>query len=155
MKVIVALLFFGTVFFVHDAKAGIPIVYGDADKIIKVADLPQNEQYQTKLEGKLTHFDIGYMYTKSHIMWIPYNTSNGKFVGYIDKDNYLELTPDDLQQIKAQEKITLSDSYISFWDKIGGRVVFGLVILLIIWGMIPSKNKEKELEEENNTAPVA
>ncbi|MET6998161.1 hypothetical protein [Chitinophaga defluvii] len=154
MKVIVALLFSVTVFFAHEARAGIPIVYGSADKIVKVADLPQNEQYETKLDGKPTHFDIGYMYTKSHIMWIPYNTSNGKFVGYVDGDNYLELTPEDIQQITAQEKITLAGSYVSFWDKTGGRIVFGLIILLILYGIFSGSGKDKK-PEEGPAAPMA
>jgi hypothetical protein len=124
---------------------GIPIIYGKKDKIVKVADLPRNDTYNASVAGIPKHFDIGFLYTKSHILFIPYSVSDGKYVGYIDNENYVELTPEEVKQITGAEKISLPSSPpFSFWDKTGGKIVFGILGLIILYGVYASLTEKKE-----------
>ena len=83
MKKIFLILAFITAFCSQSAhaRARIPITYGDHEKIVKVADLP--EEYTTEDGVKL---DLGYKYTVFEILFVPlWQTGDGKLVGYSEK----------------------------------------------------------------------
>ncbi len=131
---------------------GIPIVYGKKERIIKVADLPSNETYSANVAGTSRHFDIGYMYTKSHILFIPYSIADGKYVGYIDDENFVDLSADDIKQITEAEKISLPASPpIPFWDKTGGKIVFGILGLIILYGIYLNFTEKKNKRTQQGT----
>jgi hypothetical protein len=132
-----------------------PIIYGTIEKVIKVNELPNKKEY-TSSAGQ--HFDIGYMYTKKHILFMPYSVTNGKFVGYIDGDNYVELSESDLKEITAAEKITLpSNVTLPFWDRLGGKLALGAAGVIILIGLfLKVKGSTDEDEDETEKEePVA
>ncbi|ADV49299.1 hypothetical protein I2486_10055 [Cellulophaga sp. E16_2] len=122
------------------ARVGIPIPYGDEDKIIKILDLPDTEEFQLE-DG--TYFDIGKMYTISHIVWLPYSNTEVVITGYVDDDTYVELTPEQLIEIAALAKVEIPETAsASFFDRIGGKIVLGLLALVVLYGIYASYFKK-------------
>ena len=89
------------------ARARIPIPYGESEEIIKIVDLPDNENFQLD-DG--TYFDIGSKYTISHILWLAYSNTEPEIVGYVDGDEetYIEFTPEELKQIAEMAEIEIT-----------------------------------------------
>lgn len=122
----------------QSAQAKGLVIYGTADKMDKVAELPDSEDYQTT-EGQ--NFDMGVKYSIFHIFWIPlWVTQEAQPCGYIDGDNYVELTQEDVDAIAQINEIDMSGKVkASFWNSIGGKLIFGLILLtlLIIYAAKP------------------
>ncbi|QWX84005.1 hypothetical protein H0I23_16385 [Cellulophaga sp. HaHaR_3_176] len=139
----VGLLFFGLNSAI--ARARIPIPYGDEQRIVKVADLPDTEEYQIE-DGR--YFDIGKMYTISHIVWLPYNNTEVIYAGYVDDETYVELSADEIKTIAAAANIKISEeASASFFDRIGGKIILGLLGLIILYGIYTTyfgKDSEEE-----------
>ncbi len=121
------------------AKAKIPI--GSYEKIKKIYDFPQTEDYQAK-DGR--HFDLGIKYTVYQIAFVPiYQEGETEVVGYIDDDTYLEIPQEYMNELESENNIQFSSiANLPFWDAWGGKIIAGVVILLIIYGFIPSKKTE-------------
>ena len=65
-----------------------------------------------------------------------------------DKETYWDLDEEDLMLLKEEFGInTDKDPNIPFWDKIGGKLIWGTVLALIIWGFIPSKKRDDEEDD--------
>lgn len=118
------------------------ISVGPQDKLIKILDLPNTEDY-TSTDGQL--FDFGYKYTLFEIVFLPlFEKGEGQIVGYIDDDNYVVLSDSDIQDIVKRNKIgNLAGMVkIPFWDLWGGKIVaITIVFLLILW-IIRSRDKD-------------
>ena len=128
------------------AKARIPIPYGEAQKIVKVTDLPDTEEFQLE-DGR--YFDIGKMYTISHIVWLPYSNTDAIITGYVDDETYVELSPEELKEIAALAKVEIPETVTaSFFDRLGGKIILGLVGLVILYGIYASYFGKDEEEEE-------
>ncbi len=127
------------------AEAKLKIPFGEQDVIEKVADLPNTDDYLLE-EGGTKYIDLGRMHSEYNIAWILplYVTQEPKLVGVVDgqKDTYYELTDAQVDEIVAANNLKKEDLLkIGFYKKYGGKIVAGLIVLLIIWGMIPSKKK--------------
>lgn len=125
----------------QDASAKIRVPIGTYEKITKVFDLPDNDEYKTE-DGR--NFDIGLKYQVYQFAFIPiYQEGEAELVGYLDDDTYLALPADYLAELSKKENIENLDSLttLPFWDAWGGKIVVALIILLIIYGMLPSKKK--------------
>lgn len=118
----------------QDSNAKGLIVWGTSDKMEKIADLPDSEDYQTT-DG--LNFDMGVKYSVFHIFWIPlWVTNEAMACGYLDGDNYVELTEEDVQLIAEANSIDMNGKVkTSFWNSYGGKVlaVFVLLILLVVY----------------------
>ncbi len=145
MKSVLAIFLFTTLMISQTVNATpklkIPIPYGTEEKIIKVLDLPDDEMFKTS-DGK--YFDIGAKYTKSHIVWLSYKNTKPEIVGYVeDGDEYVPLTEEELKEIEEVAGVDIPDDVkATFFDRIGSKIVFGIIGLLIIWGIIPKKSKK-------------
>lgn len=131
-------------------RARIPIPYGESDEIIKMVDLPDTDMFQLD-DG--TYFDIGSKYTISHIVWLAYSNTEPEIVGFIDgrEDEYLELSAEQLKEIGTLAEVEIpAEGEVSFFHKIGGKIVLGLLGAVILYG-IYSSYFGKEDEEEMQT----
>jgi len=152
MKTLVTLLTVTAALFsqLSFAKARIPIPYGTKDKIIKMVDLPDQEEFQLE-DGR--YFDIGSYYTIDHVIWLAYSHNEPQIVGYIDdSDEYLIFTPEELKEIGAIANVEIpAEAEVTFMDKIGGKVLLGIVALLAAYGIFSSyfsKDEDEDSDEE-------
>ncbi len=117
---------------------GIPIVYSNGPKCTMTTQLPDS----VEIDG--THVNFGVKFDQFSIFWVPmWNYGTTEYVLLNDKkDTYYDLDKDDLAYLKETYQIeTDKDPSIPFWDKIGGKFIWGGVLLFVIWGMLPSRKK--------------
>lgn len=118
------------------------ITFGAHDKIIKIYDLPNTEDY-TSSDGKM--FDFGYKYSIFEIAYLPiFQKGEGQIIGYIDDDNYVVLSDSDIQEIAKTNNIQDLSGFVKlpFWDVWGGKtVVIGIIFLLVLL-IIRDRNKK-------------
>jgi len=119
------------IFSSNKSYAGGVVIWGEAEKIREIAELPDSEFYQTT-DGQ--YFEMGVRYNTIHIFWIPLWVKTAPMVcGYVNKDTYVELSQDDIDEILMQTGIDLQGKVkASLWDKMGGKIVLLLVITLIL-----------------------
>lgn len=126
-----------------DARGRIPI--GSVEKIEKVADLPDNEEYKLD-NGK--YVDLGVRFTVFTIAWLPVYTEKApELVGYAGGDTYYDIPKEQLTAIMAENKLEEKKLLkLSFWNAWGGKLIVGLLVLLIIYGALPSRKKKDSPE---------
>ncbi len=128
-------------------RAKIPIPYGEKEKIVKIVDLPDTEEFQLE-DGRF--FDIGIKYTISHIVWLPYSNTEPIVTGYVDDETFVELTEEEIKQIASFAKVEIpNDASASFFDRIGGKIILGILLLIVVYGIYSSYFGKKE--DEKNT----
>jgi hypothetical protein len=120
------------------------VVYGTGPHFETKTNLPDSET----IEGK--HVNFGIAYEQFSLFWIPvwnYGTVEYALVSDDGDTAYSPLSEEDLQYLTDTYSLdTASAPGISFWNKIGGKLIWIAVILLIIWGY-SGKKKEKTEEE--------
>lgn len=127
-------------------KARIPIPYGEKQKIIKVVDLPDTQDFQLE-DG--TYFDVGKMYTISHIVWLPYSNTKAVLTGYVDDETYVDLTPEQVKEIAAHAKVEIPQEVTaSFFDRIGGKIVLGLLVVGTVYFFFTKKPSDDDKVDE-------
>lgn len=138
-NILTIFLFFFSIQFVN-AKIRIPVCF-PCENIAVVKDLPENDDFKDDQGNALK---LGYMYKEYGIVFIPVWNSEGKYVLTNESaDSYLDLSETKLQSIKDAYKLDLSSgSPLSFWKKIGGKILTLFIIILFIWGSIPSKKND-------------
>lgn len=147
-KIHVLVLAFSLMSF-YTAEAKMPVFFSwGGENTSKVTDFPDNESYQLE-EGK--YVDAGCIYKQITIFFIPVWNYNLEWCGYIpDSDGYIPLTKAELDELAAIEGVVLPDvPSVSFWNAIGGKLVFLLIIGAFIAYAVLSPNEE---EEETGTA---
>ena len=136
--------FFASISNTVSAK-GVPIIYSDGPKLTITEALPEDIVSEDGM-----HLNLGVMFSQFSIFWVPmfnYGTTQYVLVSD-DKETYWELDDEDLMMIKAEFGInTEKKPNIPFWDKIGGKIIWGTLLALIIWGFIPSKKADDEEED--------
>ncbi|RQO31411.1 hypothetical protein DBR32_05460 [Taibaiella sp. KBW10] len=130
------------------AEARLKIPFGERDVLSKVADLPDTEAYlvkkgSTMMSTQSQYMDLATYHKEFNIAWfLPlWIIQEPKLVGYneVDKTAY-ELSDQELQEILAENKLDKSElNKLGFYTQYGGKIVAGLLIIFIIWGMMPSK----------------
>lgn len=130
------------------AFAGAGLISYGGETIVKVASLPDTEDYRTP-EGN--HVDIGYLYKSVSIFYVPVWNYDGRLVGMISgEDSYLNITPDQISVIAQLAGITITDGpYLDFWQRIGGKIVF--VIGLVLFGL---KLRNKSIKQGAYLSPL-
>ena len=117
----------------------------DSEKIIKVMDFPDDDRFQMPM-GE--YMDAGYIYKQVTIFFVPVWNYDARWVGYVGSDErYLELDRSELQEFAVTAGLELPDSpSLPFWDSIGGKIVF--ILLVLIWlGFQLRSSKEEEAKE--------
>ncbi|MCH2034513.1 MAG: hypothetical protein MK202_13465 [Tenacibaculum sp.] len=147
MKKIVLLITF-TVLFANEAfakRGRIPVCI-PCEKLELVKDLPNDENLK---EGS-DYLNLGYLYEEYGAVWVPAWNTQGKYVLINeDKTVYYEITDAQLAELKSTYSLELATHPLSFWSKIGGKLVFLVVIGLIIWGKIsPDKDEDEDEQKE-------
>ena len=110
------------------------------EKVVKVADFPDNNNFKN-VEGRF--YDAGMRYKQVSILFIPLWNYDKKWCGYLTDEMYLDLNKNDLDELASIAGITLPDDFeLSFWEKIGGKLV--LVLLLGLYIMYVSNSSDEE-----------
>ena len=129
-KTILTISLFIAIFFSAISVSANVIIYSNGEKVEVVKELPED----AVLDGE--HVNLGVMYNQFSIFWIPmWNYGETKYVLLNDaKDTYYDLDAEDLEMLRSEFNIKISDKpSIGFWNKIGGKIIWILVIALVIF----------------------
>lgn len=133
------------------ARARIPYC-SDCEYMKFVAELPDDSLFA--VPDYNAHLDIGYKYKQFWLVWVPIWNYDGQYCLMIkDKDDvFFEAKPEEIKAYQEKYKLDLPENPLPFWDKLGGKLIVGLLVALGIYGIIPSKDKKEEMAapaEEN------
>lgn len=131
-------------FTLHSASAAGVIIYGNGEKIEMAQEFPAEVVIDDE------HVNLGVMYEQFSIFWVPiWNYGKTEFVFVNDtNDTYWELTAEDVETLKSEYAVEIpAEPTIGFWNRIGGKLVWGAVILALIWGTMGRKKSGKKEEE--------
>ena len=133
------------IFTAETASAGGVIIYGSGLTCEKQKELPA----EAIINGH--HVDFGVAYEQFSLFGIPvwnYGTTYYALISSDGKTVY-EVAEEDKEYLTEEYGIDFSsEPKISFWNRIGGKLVWIVVIFLIFFGgKIGKKNKEVEDEE--------
>lgn len=133
--------------FIAPAQAKIPIFYSfGGEKAAKVMDFPQTPDFQIS-GGK--HFDGGVEFKQISLFFIPLWNYDEKWCGFIDDTHVIRASREELAEVAKSAGITLPENpTLPFWDRFGGKIIFGALALLLIWGSIGGKKEEPEAEKQ-------
>ena len=130
------------------AKAKIPVCI-PCETIQTIQELPTDSEIQ-KLAGQKVN--LSYLNNEYGILWMSIWNTNGRYVlSDISNNTYFEIDTQAAKILKEKHSfdIETAENQLSFWKKIGGKLVFLVIILLLIWGVIPSKNNTTDVKPIN------
>jgi len=144
-KIIFALALFVGLFLSTTTVSAIPVLYSSGKKVEMVKEIPN-------LVVDDERFNLGVMYDQFSIFWIPmWNYGETKYVLFSEDKNsytYLDLDAEDLAIIKEEFNVDFPDKpTIGFWNRIGGKLIWGLVILAAVAGWWWTRNDDDEEKE--------
>lgn len=118
-----------------------PVIYGTEEKVIKVADLPNDERFAL---NPVQYLDVGYCYKQLQIFYLPVWNWNEKYCGYVNDSTYTDTTREEFLEVaKATGLDTAWDDgkpKISVWERIGGKAALGGIVLLLL-GIAALRNR--------------
>ncbi|MBW3518070.1 hypothetical protein [Flavobacterium sp. NKUCC04_CG] len=123
------------------AKAKIPLCF-PCETVETVQELPTDSEIQ-KLAGQKVN--LSYIYDEYGLLWMSLWNTNGRYVlTDISNNTYFELDDQtaDILKEKHNFDVKTAEQPMTFWKKIGGKLVFLILVGLGIWGSIPSKSKD-------------
>lgn len=129
------------------------LFYSTGDHVVKVLDLPKdNDLFALEGDdGEIVHLDLGIMHSQFSLMWIPvFNYGEEKYVLYKESRNtinYVDLDEDELKVLHALYDFPETPS-MPFWHKIGGKLVWILIIGLLIFFKIKGGKEEEAAPEQ-------
>jgi hypothetical protein len=130
---------------IHSAEARAPVFFSfGGEAISKVQDFPDTEAFQFE-DG--SYVDAGCIYKQVSIFFIPVWNYDVRWCGYTgEDDSYATMTKEELDELATEASITLPETpSLSFWDSIGGKLVFlGLVGAFIAYSVLTSDDEEEE-----------
>lgn len=143
------------------ARKGVRITYGTVEKLVLIADLPNNEKYEmhekTDSGQDITgYFDLAIKYSRFEVLGMPLWIKEkplivGKSTFY--KDRYYSLTDEELNEILQENNLKKENLLkLSLFDKYLGWLVFvGLIIISRIWSAFFKKEeKPDDIEPSKN-----
>lgn len=123
------------------AKARIPLCF-PCEYIETTIDLPAETEFYGENENPL---NVGYRYKQVNILWIPIWNYEGEYCFVNDsEDTYYDLTEEEKTYLTENHDAKFDGSPLSIWNKAGGKVILGGIFFFILWGYLPSKNKDNE-----------
>jgi hypothetical protein len=129
-KTILTLALFSALFLTANTAKGV-IFYSNGEKVEVVKTLPEDVIIED------AHFNLGVMYEQFAIFWIPmWNYGETKYVLINDKkDTYYDLSEEDVEDLCTEFNIDVPKKpTIGFWNKIGGKLIWCVVIVAAIYG---------------------
>jgi len=146
-----AILFLSFIFLFStqvEAKGVVPICTS-CEYIQLVQDLPDIEAFQLETGEYL---DLGYKYKQFWVVWVPFWNFEGEYclMNPADDETFYELSQEDLDFLASDHNVTFKSNPISFWNKIGGKLVGGALLGLIAWGYIARDDDEEEISTEES-----
>ena len=128
--------------FSYYSKGRKKTLYSYGQKIEVIKNLPS----QAVAGNKREHVNLGVMYQQVAIFRVPtWNYGEIKYVLINDKkETYYDIDEKDLEILKTKYEVNVPDKpAISFWNKIGGKIIWGVVILTALYGAIGRKMMNK------------
>jgi len=123
------------------------------EKISLVQNLPDTDEFKTS-EG--SHAAICVIYKQAWIMWIPAWNWDAKYVlsqpGGEGTRYYEFKSPSIEAEVRTTYGLDSPDSAIPFWDRIGGKLVWALIIFGWIGIKSMSSDEDEETDIETDTA---
>ncbi|MEZ5426541.1 MAG: hypothetical protein R2747_09770 [Pyrinomonadaceae bacterium] len=116
--------------------------YG-GEEVIKVADFPDTKEFYHPQHG---YIDAGYVYKQVSIFFIPIWNYEGRWVGHIgSEEKYLPMPKDLMDKLAADAGVQLPETPdLPFWEAVGGKIIFSLIILAIFGWKIFSATFDRE-----------
>jgi hypothetical protein len=146
-KAILTCAIFGALFLTASpASAKGIIIYSNGEKIELFKKLPSEAVIDD------THVNLGVKYDQFAIFWIPmWNYGETKYVLINDeKDTYWDLDTETAELLKTEFNVDIPQKpTIGFWNRIGGKIIWGIVILAAIAGWWFSRKDDDEAEIPN------
>ncbi len=131
---------------VQRAEARLKIPFGNREVLTKVADLPNTNEYRASANSS-QYIDLARLHGEFNIAWILplWITEEPRLVGYVQgKNEYYELPEDELQQILKENKLDKDQLLkLGFYTRYGGKLMGLLILALIVYGLLPDKNKKE------------
>jgi hypothetical protein len=131
------------------------IIYSNGEKLEITQKFPETEDF-TFDDGE--HMNLGVMYNQFSIFWIPmWNYGETKWVFVNDKrDSYSdELTAEDIETLRTEYGFDIPDEpKIGFWNRVGGKIVWGIIIALILCAWWWTREKKKPETAAGATSEV-
>ncbi|WP_144009365.1 hypothetical protein [Pedobacter nyackensis] len=130
------------------AKAKIPVCF-PCETLQTIQELPTDSEIQ-KLAGQKVN--LSYINNEYGILWMSIWNTNGRYIlSDISNNTYFEIDPQAAKILKEKHNfdVETAQSPLSFWKTIGGKLVFSIILGLLIWGSIPSKNKNRDVKPVN------
>ncbi|MDR6969556.1 hypothetical protein J2X31_003589 [Flavobacterium arsenatis] len=140
-KTLLTAIIFISSFNIVSAKAKIPVCF-PCETINTVQELPTGSEID-ELAGQ--HVNIAYLNNEYGILWMSFWNTNGRYVlSNASNTTYFEIDDQASQILKDKHNfdIETAENPLSFFKKIGGKLILFIVIALLIWGNLPSKNKD-------------
>ena len=144
-------LFAGLFVTAATASAGIPVVYSYGPETEVVAQLPDS----VMVDGE--HVNLGVMYDRFSIFWIPmWNYGETKYVLLNNKkDTYWDLSAENMAFIRAEFNVAVPEEpRIGFWNRTGGKLIWGIIILAAVYGFRSNRKDDSEAETAEKTPPA-
>ncbi len=134
--------------FSNAAKAGIPVIYGNGVEIATLHTLPDSVTLSTFDEDlDDVHVDLGVSFKEFHIFWIPMWTYGDVQYALIDNQNdvYYDISQEFAEEIGPEFGIQIAGpARIPFWHRIGGKLIWGALIVAAAWGAFKGKDDQDE-----------
>lgn len=127
------------------SQARARITVGEIEVLKKVADLPDVEEY--KIENG-QYADIGVLYQVYKIAFIPLWVTKEPVLVASDpkEDTYLEIPDAEMDGILRKNNLQRDKLLnIGFYTRYGGKLVSLLLLAIIIYGIIPSKKRKRNV----------
>jgi hypothetical protein len=145
-KVIFTFIVFAALFLTANSVSAKGIIfYSTGEKIELLETLPPEATIDD------VHINLGLMYDQFSIFWIPvWNYGETKYVLVNDEeDTYWDLDTETIELLKTDFKVEIPEEpVIGFWNKIGGKIIWGIVILVALAGWFFTRKDDKEAEQE-------
>jgi hypothetical protein len=129
------------------AKVKIPVCF-PCETIEKTMDLTKDEELK-KMAGN--EVNLAYLNNEYGLFWTSVWNTNGRYVlSNTSNTMYWEIDETVANYLKDRHNfdIKTAENPLSFWKKIGGKLLFILIIGLLVWGNIGSE-KDEEVTPKN------
>ena len=139
-----ALIAFGTVS-LSSARGRIPVCF-PCESIETVQELPEDSEVNQTSIDKL---NVSYLHEEYGLLWMSLWNSEGSFVlSNEGSTTYYEIDAETAKYLKEVHKfdIETAENPLSFWKKIGGKLVFIIVVGGLMVGGSSFKRKRKGTE---------
>jgi hypothetical protein len=124
------------------AKAKIPVCF-PCETIETTKDLTKDEELKQMAGNEV---NLAYLNNEYGLLWTSVWNTSGRYVLSNSSNNmYWEIDETVASYLKEKHNfdVKTAENPLSFWKKIGGKLVFILLIGLLIWGNIGSKKKDE------------